>query len=127
MIGASAEPSRLQIQFEIAGGSWMETGSTVTIPLSLESTIMVRAQETVDHWFRAHGRGPFRPAVSRAAMTYWVDLTPADRLHDAFYQAANAIRLGQGHALRNPGPLLRIVRRALDRGQSVGPSLMSGN
>ena len=105
----------------------MSTGPIMTVPLSLEWTIMVRAQETVDRWFRAHDRGPFRHAISRAAMTYWADLTPADRLHDAFCQVANAIRLGQGHALCNPGPLLRIIRQALGHVQRPARSLTIGN
>ena len=105
----------------------MTTASTVTVPLSLESTIMVRAQETVDRWFRADDRGPFRAAMARAATTYWSDLQRADGLNDAFYGVANAIRLGQGHALRNPGPLLRIIRQSLGRAQSPGPSIIAGS
>lgn len=87
--------------------------------LSLESTILARAQETVDHWLHADDRGPFRQAVSKAVMTYWADHSQADGLHEVFYRVANAIRLGQGHALLNPGPLLRIIRQALGRGPSL--------
>lgn len=105
----------------------MTTASTVTIPLSLESTIMVRAQETVDSWFHADDRGPFRPAIERAARTYWTDPQRTDGLNDAFYQVANAIRLGQGHALRNPGPLLRVIRQSLGRAQSPGRPITTGN
>ena len=101
----------------------MTTGPVMTIPLSLESTIMVRAQETVDRWFRAHDRGPFKQAVVRAVSTYWPDSTRADAFLDSFYQVANAIRLGQGHALHNPGPLLRIIRRSLGQEQSSPETL----
>jgi hypothetical protein len=111
----------------IAGGIQMTTGSTMTIPLSLESTITVRAQETVDRWLRAHDRGPFRQAVDRALLAYWPDLSQADRLQDTFFQVANAIRLGQGHALHNPGPLLRIIRQSLSHPQPSGEIIVTGD
>jgi hypothetical protein len=101
------------------GNVHVTTGSTLTISLSLESAILARAQETVDHWLHADDRGPFRQAVTRAVMTYWADLSQADGLHDVFYRVANAIRLGQGHARLNPDPLLRIIRQAFGRGSSL--------
>jgi hypothetical protein len=111
----------------IAGGIQMTTGSTMTIPLSLESTIMVRAQETVDRWFRAHDRGPFKQAVVRTLHAHWPDLVQADDLQDVFYQVANAIRLGQGHALHNPGPLLRIIRQSLGQIRPSGEVIVTGD
>lgn len=105
----------------------MTTGRTMTIPLSLESTIMVRAQETVDRWFRSHDRGPFRQSLMRALHAYWPNQPEADELQDVFCQVANAIRLGQGHAMHNPGPLLRIIRQSLGHNRPSDEALVTGD
>src|SRR5688500_19739166 len=78
-----------------------------TRKLAAETAIMYTAQQLVDRWLRSHDRGPFSRAVARVESEQW-DADPDKSEHRrAFRQVANAIRLGKGHAIQNPAPLLR--------------------
>jgi hypothetical protein len=81
--------------------------------VALEVTMMLAAQQLVDRWLRSPGRGPFQRAVAREMRERWNDLPGTEAQQRAFRRLANAIRVGEGHAIANPGPLLKIARQAL--------------
>lgn len=90
-----------------------------TRKLAAETAIMYTAQQLVDRWLRSHDRGPFSRAVARVESEQW-DADPDKSEHRrAFRQVANAIRLGKGHAIQNPAPLLRIMRESIRQGASL--------
>jgi hypothetical protein len=80
---------------------------------AVEVTMMLAAQQLVDRWLRSPGRGPFNRAVARELLEHWNDpsVTPVHRR--AFGRIANAIRVGEGHAIANPAPLLRMARQMM--------------
>ena len=82
--------------------------------MSLETSLMLAAQQLVDNWFRSPHRGPFWRAVSREQLDRWHGEPGKDRQSAAFARIASAIRVGKGHAHDNPGPLLEIARDALE-------------
>ena len=80
---------------------------------AVEVTVMLAAQQMVDRWLKSPARGPFQRAVARELESIWTDHINTERQRKAFSRIANAIRLGEGHAIANPGPLLRIARQML--------------
>lgn len=90
--------------------------------LAAETAIMYAAQQVVDRWLRAHNRGPFDRAVARAEELQWDDDPTKDQHRRAFRHVANAIRVGKGHAIQNPAPLLRIVRDSIRQGVEILPT-----
>jgi hypothetical protein len=80
---------------------------------AVEVTVMLAAQQMVDRWLKSPARGPFQRAVSRELESIWTDHINTEHQRKAFGRIANAIRLGEGHAIANPGPLLRIARQML--------------
>ncbi len=90
--------------------------------LATETAIMYTAQQLVDRWFRAHNRGPFSRAVARAEELQWDDDPSKDEQRRAFRHVANAIRVGKGHAIQNPAPLLRIMRDSIRQGTGLLPN-----
>lgn len=90
--------------------------------LAAETAIMFAAQQLVDRWFRAHNRGPFSRAVALAEEQHW-DADPGkEDQRRAFRHVANAIRVGKGHAVQNPAPLLQIVRNTMRQAANVVPN-----
>jgi len=81
--------------------------------VALEVTMMLAAQQLVDRWLRSPGRGPFQRAVTREVQARWSDMPGTEAQRRAFRRLANAIRVGEGHAIANPGPLLKIARQNL--------------
>ena len=81
--------------------------------MSLETSLMLAAQQLVDNWFRSTHRGPFSRAVAREQMDRWHGEPNKHRQSVAFGRLASAIRVGRGHALDNPAPLITIARDAL--------------
>jgi hypothetical protein len=81
--------------------------------LAAEVTMMLAAQQMVDRWLRSPGRGPFSRAVAKEERERWSDFPEMEPYRRAFRRVANAIRMGEGHAVANPGPLLEIARRSL--------------
>jgi len=81
--------------------------------LAAEVTMMLAAQQMVDRWLHSPGRGPFKRAVEKEQRERWSDFPEMEPYRHAFRRVANAIRLGEGHAVANPGPLLEIARRSL--------------
>ena len=90
--------------------------------VAAETAIMFTAQQLVDHWLRAHNRGPFSRAVAQVEQLKWDELPEAEAYRRAFRQVANAIRVGKGHAIQNPAPLLQIVRASVRHGASLIPN-----
>ncbi len=84
-------------------------------PDPTEATIITNAHEFVQAWLRTPKRRPFGQAVRRAEQKLWGDLHDAELHREAFRKAANAIRIGYGHAYANPRPLVEIVRRVMRR------------
>lgn len=76
--------------------------------------ILAHAQEIVDQWRHDPDRGPFRHALDAAEQQRWRGFSdrPAERV--AFRKVAQAIRLGYGHAVDNPDPLIAIVLDVLE-------------
>jgi hypothetical protein len=90
--------------------------------LAAETAIMFTAQQLVDRWLRAHNRGPFSRAVALAEEQH-CDAEPGTEDHRrAFRHVANAIRVGKGHAVQNPAPLLQIMRNTMRPAASVVPN-----
>jgi hypothetical protein len=90
--------------------------------LAAETAIMFTAQQLVDRWLRAHNRGPFSRAVALAEEQHW-DADPGKEAHRrAFRHVANAIRIGKGHAVQNPAPLLEIMRNTMRQAAGVVPN-----
>lgn len=81
--------------------------------LAVEVTMMLAAQQMVDRWLRSPGRGPFKRAVEKEERELWNDFPETEMHRRAFRRVANAIRLGEGHAVANPGPLLDIAKQSL--------------
>ena len=90
--------------------------------LAAETAIMYTAQQLVDRWLRANNRGPFNRAVARAEELQWEGDPTMDAHRRAFRHVANAIRLGKGHAIQNPAPLLRIMRDSIQKSASILPN-----
>ena len=90
--------------------------------LAAETAIMYAAQQLVDRWLRAHNRGPFSRAVALAEEQHWDDDPSKDAHRRAFRHVANAIRVGKGHAIQNPAPLLQIMRNTMRQATSVMPN-----
>jgi hypothetical protein len=80
---------------------------------AIEVSMMMAAQQMVDRWLRSPGRGPFNRAVARELLDHWNDPQITDVHRRAFSRIANAIRVGQGHAIANPAPLMRMARQLL--------------
>ncbi len=81
--------------------------------VALEVTMMLAAQQLVDRWLRSPGRGPFQRAVAREIQERWDKVPGSEHQSRAFRKMANAIRIGEGHAVANPGPLRKIARQSL--------------
>jgi hypothetical protein len=94
--------------------------------LAAETAMLYTAQQLVDRWLRAHNRGPFNRAVTQAEEQQWDDDPTKDEHRRAFRHVANAIRLGKGHAIQNPAPLLRIMRDSIRHGVDLLPNGRQG-
>ena len=81
--------------------------------LAAEVTMMLAAQQMVDRWLRSPARGPFKRAVEKEERERWDSFPETEPYRRAFRRVANAIRVGEGHAIANPGPLLDIAKRSL--------------
>ena len=90
--------------------------------IAAETAIMFTAQQLVDRWLRAHNRGPFSRAVALAEEEHWDADSGQDDLRRAFRRVANAIRIGKGHAIQNPAPLVRIMRDSLRKSVGMVPN-----
>lgn len=90
--------------------------------IAAETAIMFSAQQLVDRWLRAPNRGPFSRAVALAEEEQWNGHAESEPHRRAFRHVANAIRIGKGHAIQNPAPLLRIVRNALTKDVAFVPN-----
>ena len=78
-----------------------------------ERDLLSAAHDMVIEWFRDVHRLPFGRAVAQAIYVH-NQLTPMTaRDRDQFRRVANAIRLGDGDAETNPGPLVAILRAPL--------------
>src|SRR5688500_5394021 len=88
---------------------------TMSAPDPAEATIITHAQEFVQHWLRNANRRPFREALRLAERNLWSPHPDSQLQREAFRKAANAIRVGYGHAHANPKPLLEIVRAVLTK------------
>jgi hypothetical protein len=82
----------------------------VSDTVSLDLTVIVRAQQLVDRWARTGQHETFAEIVDRAA-----DEFDRDHALPVFYRAifialAAEIRAGRGHAFTNRGPLLALVQ-----------------
>ena len=85
----------------------------MTDSYSTDLAVITAAQSFVDHWLRNEKRGPFQSAV-RVAAEEWSAYEGFDaRYRFAFVRAANAIRVGRGHAAARPEPLIDIVQFAV--------------
>ena len=78
------------------------------------TTIVVRAQHSVNQWQAGRLALDFAGAMDAAIRSYW-PLGPAHAAErDAFLQVAQAIQRGEGQVTRTPAPLLRIARTVLE-------------
>jgi hypothetical protein len=79
----------------------------------IELAILNGAQDFVDDWHHDLKRGPFLRAVRVAADTWMLRSGCQSEHRFAFIRVANAIRVGRGHAITRPDPLIDIVRFSL--------------
>lgn len=80
---------------------------------SREAQIMFAAQHMADSWRRDEKRGSFREASLRESTSPWLQDALSPEEQRAFIAAANLARVGQGHAVTNPNPLIRAIERQL--------------
>lgn len=80
---------------------------------SREAQIMFAAQHMADSWRRDKKRGAFAQAATRECTAPWLQDAFSPREQRAFIAAADLARVGQGHALTNPDPLMRAIERQL--------------
>jgi len=72
---------------------------------------MFAAQSLVDQWLHSVKRQPFRRAVDSEEIRIWDGHAGYEGERRTFRQMTETIRLGQGHARSNPGPLLKIAAK----------------
>ena len=71
------------------------------------------AQVFVDEWWRDPARDTFFRAAASAARQRCGAGDETLQVRHAFIRVAEAIRVGDGHAFNNPGPLITIAARVL--------------
>ncbi len=89
-----------------------------TRKVAVDTMIMFVAQRTVDRWLHSDHRGPFNRMIERLENYLWDDQPGSNAQKKAFRRAANAIRVGKGHARENPAPVYDIVHRTLEERRS---------
>jgi hypothetical protein len=100
-----------QRQSPPAGGAPLETG-----PISLDVTVIIRAQQLVDRWSRSGQRERFADVIERAAAEFDRDLAEPNSYRAQFIAVGEEIRAGRGHAFTNRGPLLAMLQTLRDHG-----------
>ena len=81
-----------------------------TDPISVELSLIVRAQQAVDRWTASHAPKPFSTAMAVEANAFRSHLRLGPAAQTGFLAVTEAIRYGKGHAFSNRSPLLAALR-----------------
>jgi hypothetical protein len=79
-------------------------------PTPREAALLSAAQLVVDEWLSLRSRPPFAGLLRYAERHQLPQLQLTDAERVRFHAVANAIRVGHGHAVRKPEPLLKLLR-----------------
>ena len=90
-------------------------------PSPREQRILLAAQLIVDEWHLLCRQGSFVTALIAAERHQIPYLNLTDLEHRAFFQVANAIRVGRGHARTDPRPLVSLMRLEQERLATLPP------
>ena len=79
-------------------------------PTPREAALLTAAQQVVDEWLSLRSRPPFAGLLRYAERYQLPHLRLTEQERVRFHAVAHAIRDGRGHAVRNPEPLLDLLR-----------------
>ena len=107
--GKSPAPSDIEVE-ALSSEAEALPSLDETGPISVEMSLIVRAQQAVDRWKASHAPKPFSTAMAVEANSFRSQLRLGPAAQTGFLAVTEAIRYGKGQAFSNRSPLLAVLR-----------------